>query len=437
MTWNKMHLTWMFAITAIQISAQAPVESNAPTASDASGLESSATATYLESSSTGVLVPLGLQPGPRMDLSPEAHKDLVQLLSVHLGLPAWFGIKTSESKSNDWESQGVSAYIEYTAQNQGGLWLVRLAWKDAGTKKDMFAVEKAIPLSQIRDFTQSFASRVVSEFYGESPAYKTKIAFVQGSGRARDIGIMDWDGASKRMVFSKGQSCSYPSLSPNGSKLYFSCLGSRGPQMYSIQSNGQGVSTLLAGTQAFQPRVSSNGASLLYSVLQEGETDLMLMDLSTQKSRKLVVHPAAETSGDWSFDGLSVVFSSDRGGNPQVYKVDRDGSGLERLTFEGRYNTGASLSPKGDKLAYTRMEGQRMALYVMDLRTKANVLVAQGGNNESPSWSPDGRLIAFSSDRSGKSQVYLVRPDGSGLTQLTSGTAHMHPKWSMVLDSGR
>lgn len=154
------------------------------------------------------------------------------------------------------------------------------------------------------------------------------------------------------------------------------------------------------------------------------------MDLRDGSVSPLVRHPSAETSASWSPNGQEVYFSSDRGGGPQIYKVNSDGTELSRVSFRGRYNTGAALSPKGDKMAFSRMEGSRMSLYVLDLRTGEERQLTNMGNNDSPSWSPDGRMITFCSDRTGRSQIYLIRADGGGLYQLTHGGGASFPSWS-------
>jgi TolB protein len=57
-------------------------------------------------------------------------------------------------------------------------------------------------------------------------------------------------------------------------------------------------------------------------------------------------------------------------------------------------------------------------------------LTSNSGNNERPSWSPDGSLIAFSSDRTGSHQIYIMRRDGSNVTRITKGGENTAPTWS-------
>ena len=61
-------------------------------------------------------------------------------------------------------------------------------------------------------------------------------------------------------------------------------------------------------------------------------------------------------------------------------------------------------------------------------------LTSNAGNNEHPTWSPDGKLIAFSSNRTGSYQIYIMRADGSNVTRITKGGENTSPTWSWFYD---
>jgi TolB protein len=68
---------------------------------------------------------------------------------------------------------------------------------------------------------------------------------------------------------------------------------------------------------------------------------------------------------------------------------------------------------------------------VMDVASKQWVqLTHDGGRNDFPTWSPDGRHIAFQSSRTGKTQIWSMLADGSQVRQLTSGGENSQPNWS-------
>jgi len=62
-------------------------------------------------------------------------------------------------------------------------------------------------------------------------------------------------------------------------------------------------------------------------------------------------------------------------------------------------------------------------------------LTSNAGNNEHPTWSPDGNLIAFSSNRSGSYQIYIMRMDGSNVTRITNSGENTAPTWSFYYEN--
>ena len=92
--------------------------------------------------------------------------------------------------------------------------------------------------------------------------------------------------------------------------------------------------------------------------------------------RRLTQSNGIDTEGIYSADGRTIYFVSDRGGSPQIYKMDPNGGGVQRVTFEGRYNISPSPSPDGKWLAYvSRLAGGAFRVHVMDLQTGTVIAV--------------------------------------------------------------
>ena len=70
----------------------------------------------------------------------------------------------------------------------------------------------------------------------------------------------------------------------------------------------------------------------------------------------------------------------------------------------------------------------------MDLSSDIVQLTSNAGNNEHPTWSPDGKLIAFASNRGGSYQIYIMRKDGSNVTRITNSGENTSPTWSFFYD---
>ncbi|MEN3338929.1 MAG: TolB protein [Acidobacteriota bacterium] len=164
-------------------------------------------------------------------------------------------------------------------------------------------------------------------------------------------------------------------------------------------------------------------------------------------SEHLLVGPTeADYDPVWSPDGASIVFTSERNGSADLYRVGADGTGLERLTDSPAYDDQAAFSPDGRRLVFvTTRNGGTADLWTLDLQTKQALALTSGaGGDFRPSWSPDGRWIAFSSDRLSNfpfahgrwerlqlANVFVIHPDGTGLKHLTAhGDFCGSPKWT-------
>jgi Tol biopolymer transport system component len=147
----------------------------------------------------------------------------------------------------------------------------------------------------------------------------------------------------------------------------------------------------------------------------------------------------------WAPDGLSIVFTSERDGSADLYRVKPDGSGLERLTTDRAYDDQAAFSPDAKRLVFVSTRGSgRPSLWILDVSTRsAKALTSGPGGDFRPSWSRDGKWIAFSSGRGNAmpfshgrwerlqiADIYIIHPDGSGLKKITaSGNFCGSPKW--------
>ena len=115
-----------------------------------------------------------------------------------------------------------------------------------------------------------------------------------------------------------------------------------------------------------------------------------------------------------------------------IYVMNADGSGLSQLTDNSADDFLPSWSPDGRRIAFTSNRDRGWEIYVMNADGSGRTrLTDNSASNFSPSWSPDGRRIAFYSYRDGNSEIYVMNADGSGQTRLTDNEARdSSPRWS-------
>ncbi len=176
-------------------------------------------------------------------------------------------------------------------------------------------------------------------------------------------------------------------------------------------------------------------------------SELYIADADGKNARKLVAGLELDYNASFSADGAWIVFTSERNGSSDIFRVRTNGMGLERLTDDPAFDDQGALSPDGNSLAFvsTRDTGST-DIYLLDLKTRQtrNLTNAPGGDYR-PSWSPDGRRIAFTSDRGTAlarsrgnweqvqaASVYVMGADGRDLRKLPSGEGQFagSPKWS-------
>jgi len=137
--------------------------------------------------------------------------------------------------------------------------------------------------------------------------------------------------------------------------------------------------------------------------------------------RNLTHHPAYEWSPTWSPDGRMIAFESDRDGNNEIYVMNDDGSNPRRLTNNGVWDGEPAWSPDGRLIAFRSERDGNPKIYVMDAdgSNPRRLTNNEQADDKFPAWSPDSHSLSFASNRTGKYQLYVM-PVPEALTQVSS-----------------
>lgn len=212
-------------------------------------------------------------------------------------------------------------------------------------------------------------------------------------------------------------------------------------EVYAMEPDGSNV-VRLTDNQVPDGRASfsANGMHIAFASGTVGSRDIYVMTANGQGLRNVTNTPNADEDWpEWSPQGNTVIFSSTRDGNFEIYTMDLDGGALTRLTFRPQDDKWPTYSPDGSRIAFQSDLGSTAG------RTDVFVMQADGSGvtqlthspvfDQMPAWSADGSRIAFMSTRDGNPEVYVMQADGTVERRLT---AHMaldaRPSWSKESD---
>ena len=180
-----------------------------------------------------------------------------------------------------------------------------------------------------------------------------------------------------------------------------------------------------------QSAFSPDGRTLAYTGLRKGKDVLFLLDVKSREVVHRLDTGLTQMIGpSWSPDGRRIVFSGSRGGFSNLFMIDADGRNLRQLTTGAYAGLMPSWSPDGRRIAFVSDRGPgtdvsllkfgKWQINIFDLQTATiETIPGQGGKNLNPSWAPDGKSLAFISDRTGISQIFLYDFDTKQHYQLT------------------
>jgi TolB protein len=290
-----------------------------------------------------------------------------------------------------------------------------------------------------RRIAHIIADEIYKRLTGENGYFDSRIVYIAESGpataRVKRLAIMDQDGANQRYLTDGRNLVLTPRFSPNQQTItYLSYVGNK-PRVYvyDLETGRQEVVGDFPG-MTFAPRFSPDGSKVIMSLSQNGNSDLYVMDLRSRRPQKLTDGPAIDTSPSYSPDASKVVFESDRGGTQQLYVMDANGGNPRRITFgDGRY-AGPVWSPRGDLIAFTKMHKGQFYIGVIRPDGTGERLITNGYHMEGATWAPNGRVLAYfkeSSGRSGRSaKLYSIDLTGYNEHQLNTPGDGSDPAWS-------
>ena len=237
------------------------------------------------------------------------------------------------------------------------------------------------------------------------------------------------------------------SASENGPLVFIA--GDEAPdfELVWFDRNGSRLSTLgNVQSPSFRndpPQFSSDGKTVAEANREQKNTDIWLYDVEHGSRTRFTFDPAIELGPVWSPDGRTIAFARSRNGSADIYRKAADQSGTEQLLYtDGEQNYPTSWSPDGEYLLFDHLSNKRprASIWILPLKMPAGGpgkpfrLTASPVGEERGQFSPDGRWIVYSSEESGRQEVFVAAASGliggesNGKRQISTGGGGS-PRW--------
>ena len=332
-----------------------------------------------------------------------------------------------------WRSRQIQHLVVGRITAQSNRYQIEFALHDVMSGRQVMTDRVTVASKDERFGAHTVSDLVYEELTGVRGAFATRIAFVTTNQRANTLQISDSDGFNAKSILATNDPILSPSWSPDGKQLAYVSFEGNKPSIY-VQDVGSGKRTKVTNFPGINgaPAWSPDGKRLAVALSKDGNPEIYLVNVNGGGLQRLTDSPGIDTEPAWSPDGGSIIFTSDRTGNPQVYQMPAAGGTATRLTFEGRYNSDASYAPDGRNIVLVTRGTNGYQVAVFDSQTKGMQLVSRGSLDESPSFSPNGKMIIYAAGTSGT--LTVVATDYDVETRLTAQTGQVRdPAWSPFL----
>ncbi len=292
-----------------------------------------------------------------------------------------------------------------------------------------------------RTIAHRFADEIIKQLGGGvNGIAETKIYFVSTRSGSKEIWEMDYDGENQHQLTHLGTISLSPRISPDGSRLAFASLGNGGwaIRMYSLDLNRLvGFPAGAVGGGNLTPAWAADGTKLAFTSSRSGDPEIWISDAGGANPHKVTSFRGPDVAPTWNpKTNAQIAWTSGRTGLPQIYTMDQDGANVQRIT-DGGYAVSPSWSPNGQLLAFSwnRKYGPGdpggVDIHVIDIASKAWIQVThESGSNDFPSWAPDGRHIVFQRQMGKQTDIWSMLADGTDQHQLTRSGNNSMPNWS-------
>ena len=319
-------------------------------------------------------------------------------------------------------------------QKTSGQYNIQFQLLDVLKQKQLVGYSLPVKKRNLRSSAHEISDLIYEKITGTRGAFNTRIAYVRSQkdeARKYILQVADTDGFNPQTILESDQPLMSPSWSPTGQSLAYVSFENNRPEVF-VQHLASAKRSKISGFEGINgaPSWSPNGKMLALVLSKDGNPDIYTLNTTTKRLTRLTRNRAIDTEPVWSNKGRSIIFTSDRSGTPQLYQVTATGGKPKRITFEGSYNTAASISPDGKYITMVHGERGRFKIAQLELETGNLTVLTDGALDESPSFSPNGKMVLYASMRGDNGVLFAVSVDGRSKHKLSDQTGDLRePVW--------
>lgn len=343
----------------------------------------------------------------------------------------------------DWRMLGQSFVLvgQVSSDASGRRFHVQYELMDVYNQKRVVGELISSSTTGMRKLAHRISDKIYEAITGVKGAFSTKIAYItlepgdNGEGNYR-LQLADSDGQRSQTLFRSDQPLLSPSWSNDATRLAYVSFETGRPAIY-IQNIKTGKRKKVTGFRGLNssPMWSPDDKKLLMTLSKDGNAELYSFHIDSSSLDRLTNHYGIDTEASWSRDGQKVVFTSDRSGSPQIYLMDLIDRRPQRITFKGRYNSRPRFSYDGTKVYFVHKSTGDYHIASMNADGTDQYILTDTPLDESPSVSPNGRMIIYATKRRGKGVLGVVAVDGDAKYFLPSSYGEVRePAWSPYLN---